>query len=134
MLYRIHRGGVPGFSGNQCELVYLVSRLSRVHQHNLDWVATDRNAVLNTTRFVNQVEDLRTLVDWPLMREKMWNNTAEDPDRMQRRMAELLIHCHAPWPVISFIGVCSDVIRDGVSKLVSEPTTWRFLSDRHGIS
>ena len=46
-----------------------------------------------------------TLVDWPLMEAKMWSNTSEEPDRMERRMAEFLVHRRFAWDLI--IGVAA---------------------------
>ena len=34
------------------------------------------------------------------MQGKMWNNTTSEPDRMERRMAEFLVHRHVPWSAI----------------------------------
>ena len=35
----------------------------------------------------------------------MWYDTADEPDRMERRMAEFLVHGHVPWT--TFIGMAA---------------------------
>jgi O-acetyl-ADP-ribose deacetylase (regulator of RNase III) len=37
------------------------------------------------------------------MRERYWNNTPNDPDRKERRMAECLVHGHVPWATFTQI-------------------------------
>jgi hypothetical protein len=48
MLRSILGGRVKEYRNDQTDLIYLVTRLSRVIEHDLAWVATDRNAVLDT--------------------------------------------------------------------------------------
>ncbi|MGH3826603.1 MAG: DarT ssDNA thymidine ADP-ribosyltransferase family protein [Pseudonocardiaceae bacterium] len=64
---------------------------------------TDRNAVLATAHFTPNRPDLDTLIDWPLMRARMWNNTPSEPDRRERRMAECLVHRQVPWWAIEYV-------------------------------
>lgn len=48
------------------------------------------------------------------MKERMWNSDAEHPDRMERRMAECLVHGTVPWEAIQFVGVDEvNAIREG---------------------
>ena len=35
----------------------------------------------------------------------MWKNTSEEPDRLERRMAEFLVHRHVAWDLI--VGVAA---------------------------
>ena len=101
----IHKGQVPNYSGGQEEVVYLVTDVERVVEAGLEFVFTDRNAALDLARFENDPSRLGTLVDWRLMEAKMWSNTSEEPDRMERRMAEFLVHRRFAWDLI--IGVAA---------------------------
>lgn len=105
MLYAINGGRVPEYADGQDPLVYLVTTVERLLELGLRPVFTDRNAVLDVARFTTEVDDLDGLVDWPLMRTRYWNNTAEDLDWRERRMAECLIHAKVPWG--AFIGVAT---------------------------
>jgi hypothetical protein len=42
------------------------------------------------------------------METQVWRNTVDDGSRMQRRMAELLVHQALPWSVISHVVTCCD--------------------------
>jgi hypothetical protein len=104
MLHRIHRDRVNGYQQGQGPLVYLVTRLSRIIAAERRWVATNQNAaVAAMTRFTDNIDDLPGHVDWKIMEVEYWNNTPEDGSRMQRRMAELLVHEHVPWTSFSHV-------------------------------
>lgn len=105
MLYSIQHGGVPGFTGDAHDLVYLRSSVETLIDFGLPLVFTDRNAALRITRHADQVGELDDLVDWQVMRARMWNNTDQDPDRVERRMAECLVHGRVPWEAFTEISV-----------------------------
>jgi ssDNA thymidine ADP-ribosyltransferase, DarT len=105
MLYAIHMGNVPTYSGGQDEVVYLVTSTTAVVEHRLPFVYTDRNAALTFARYSNDIAELDSLVDWQLMEGQWFNNTNTEPDRRERRMAELLVHEHVPWNAILGIAV-----------------------------
>lgn len=105
MLYIISKGDVPTYSGGQDEIVYLVTSTEQVVQAGLRFVFTDRNAALGFARYGDDLHDLDDYVDWELMEALMWHATAEEPDRMERRMAEFLVHDHVPWS--AFVGVAA---------------------------
>jgi hypothetical protein len=71
MLYAISRGAVASYSGGQGELVYLVSSLQEVRKAELDFVYTDRHAVLNHAAFFHRLVDL-VRIDWELMIATWW--------------------------------------------------------------
>ena len=97
MMYVIHRGSVPTYPGRCDDLVYLVTTVERLAQLAGPMVFTDRNAVLEIAEFSSEVSRLDSLIDWDLMRATMWNNDDAHPDRMERRMAECLVHERVPW-------------------------------------
>ena len=105
MLYIISRGDVPTYSGGQEEIVYLVTSTDKVVEEHLQFVFTDRNAALGFARYGNILRDLDDYLDWDLMEGLMWYDTADEPDRMERRMAEFLVHEHVPWS--AFVGVAA---------------------------
>jgi hypothetical protein len=97
MLRAIVGGRVPEYGDGQDPLVYLLTTVERLVELGLTLVFTDRNAAVSLADFTTEVDSLDSFVDWPLMHAKMWNNTAEDPDRRERRMAECLVHEGVPW-------------------------------------
>jgi hypothetical protein len=92
MLYVLHKGSVPNYQEGQDPLVYLVSTVEAVADAGDSWLFSDGNCAHTVTQVFNEIELLDTAVDWKVMRARMWANTAEDPDRMRRRMAEFLVH------------------------------------------
>jgi ssDNA thymidine ADP-ribosyltransferase, DarT len=120
MLYRIFRGGVESYQRSQQELVHLMTRVSRVEALGLKWVATDRNAAVEPGRFVNEVPELANHIDWEVMVAQQWANTTEDGSRMQRRMAEFLVHQRVPWDAFTHVVTCSDTVAETVRELVAE--------------
>lgn len=104
MLSAIHNGRVATYAEGQRGLVYICTTLGRVQELGCSWVASDRNAVLDTATFSRAGQELAELVDWPLMEATYWANTADDRQRRERRMAELLVHRRLPWEAVEFIG------------------------------
>ncbi|MFC5830034.1 DUF4433 domain-containing protein [Nonomuraea insulae] len=105
MLYVISKGSVEQYQEGQGPLIYLVSSVDRIVSERLDWVFTDGNCASGITEYFDDLAKLEQAVDWPLMESRLWNNTAEDPDRMRRRMAEFLVHHRVPWRC--FLGIAT---------------------------
>ncbi|MBK6671126.1 MAG: DUF4433 domain-containing protein [Actinobacteria bacterium] len=105
MLYAISSGNVPAYQDDQNPLVYLVTDLDRLQKVGCRFVFTDRNAYYQTATYAEDPAELDQLVDWELMEATMWNNTAAEPDRMERRMAELPVHKSVPFSAVLAVGV-----------------------------
>ena len=98
MMSAISNGKVPEFGTDVTGLMYLVATTQALIAAGLVVLATDRNARLAVAEF-RPVDDCEDLVDWPLMKVKIWRNTDEDPERRERRMAECLVHQRVPFDV-----------------------------------
>jgi hypothetical protein len=120
MLSSIESGNVEGASSDQRRLVYFVGSTEAIEAAGLPCVCTDGNAATAITRFSDDLGNLSTMIDWPLMEEHYWANTPEDPDRVRRRMAELLVHEAVPLGLFTEIGVLDAAIRDRVLELAGE--------------
>ena len=70
MMYAIHRGNVPEYTGGTESLVYLVTSVDRLVELGLHLVFTDRNAVLKHAHHTTEVDELDTLIDWQLMQDR----------------------------------------------------------------
>lgn len=116
MLYFAHTGNpLSPFKKGQAELVHLVSHVDVVDELNLAFAITDRNAALGYAAFSAELRDLDDLVDWTLQHQKFWNNTPSEPDRMERRMAEFLIHHRCPVEAVLSIVTIDDEHRERIS-------------------
>lgn len=121
MLYRIVHGGVTSYADGDARIVYLCTTLERLTELGLDLVLSDRNAAKRYAEFhrLSDGEPETDFIDWPLMEAKMWNNDAEHPDRMERRMAECLVPRMVPWTAIEFVGAKSQTVADEVTALLA---------------
>ncbi len=121
MLYFAHRGNHPlcPFTKGQGELVHLVSHVEIVDGEGRGFVFTDRNAAKAYAEFSNDLDDLDNLVDWTLQNQTHWNNTEAQPERMERRMAEFLVHKRLPTDSLVAIATLNEAQRDRVSDLLA---------------
>jgi hypothetical protein len=119
MLYRLHKGGVPNYTDGQESLVYLVSCAEAVAATGASFVFSDGNCASTVTCFDSDLARIESVVDWEVMRAQMWVNTADDPDRRRRRMAEFLVHQRVPIECLSAVVVCRDTMKELVEGLLA---------------
>jgi ssDNA thymidine ADP-ribosyltransferase, DarT len=119
MLYKLAKGGVPAYTEGQDPLIYLVSTVKTIADAGLRWLFSDGNCAATVTQVFDDLEVLGSMVDWQVMRARMWNNTAEDPDRMRRRMAEFLVHEHVPIGCLVGIAVRTQGMKEQVENLLA---------------
>ncbi len=96
MLFSLHKGNVPTFCEDTRDLIYLATTTEALAEQELTLIVSDRNAVLDYATMAYE-PDCDDLVDWDLMNVRYWADTAEDPDRRERRMAECLV-----WEPVEF--------------------------------
>lgn len=143
MMYLLWQGRVPSFAGDHHDLVYFVSHVDRMVEAGLDFVISDRNAAKALADFTNDVAALGDLttaephsgfVDWPLMEATMWNNTPDDGERMERRMAEFLVLDAVPLDLLAAATYSDDrqtmveqmFVGAGVSMRVVNRPNWYY--------
>ena len=104
---------------HQDEVVFLGMRLRRLNQSGRAWCASDGNAAVGTTAFSQSLESLGTFIDFPLMQQRMWNNTGADPDRMTRRAAETLVYGSVPMELVTIAACRLETSTAAVAQIVS---------------
>ncbi len=122
MLYAITHGLVSTEAACTEQIVYLLSSTQTLRRAALTVIASNRHAELGYADMTDHDADLDddTFIDWPLMRATYWNNTADDPDRKERRQAECLVHPHVPWRAIERIATKTDHARAQVEHVLGE--------------
>jgi hypothetical protein len=120
MLLALASGRVPGYTDRQDRLIYLVSTVERAAAAGLRCLFSDGNCASTFTQVYDDLRRIDEVVDWPLMQARMWNNTAEDPDRMRRRMAEFLVHERMPVGCLVGIAVRTAVVKGQVQAILGE--------------
>lgn len=123
MLYKLHKGGVPNYTGGQDPLVYLVSSAEAIAAAGVAFVFSDGNCAATVTNFDSDLAHIESVVDWEVMQAEMWANTADDPDRRRRRMAEFLVYQRVPIECLSGIAVRRDMMKARVEKLLASAGT-----------
>jgi hypothetical protein len=119
MLFKLARGGVPTYREGQDPLIYLVSTVETVASAGSRWLFSDGNCAAIVTQVFNDLGLLSSVVDWQVMTMRMWNNTAEDPDRMRRRMAEFLVHERVSVNCLTEIAVRTQGMKEHVERLLA---------------
>jgi hypothetical protein len=119
MLYKLHKGGVPNYRDGQDPLVYLVSSAEAVAATGTSFVFSDGNCASTVTSFDGDLSQIESVVDWEVMRAQRWANTADDPDRRRRRMAEFLVHHRVQLECLSAIVVRHDTMKEQVEGLLA---------------
>lgn len=122
MLFTIDKGNVPSYQDGQDPLVYLVTDCDQVRAANCSAVFTDRNAYWAYAHYYDEIDRVSEIVDWDLMEARFWNNTEAEPDRMERRMAEFLVHERVPFSAVLGVAVRTEAMRARVEELL-EPLT-----------
>jgi len=123
MLFKLARGGVPSYVEGQDPLVYLVTTVETVVDAGLPWLFSDGNCAASVTEIFDDLSVLDSVVDWEVMRARMWNNTADDPDRMRRRMAEFLVHERLPVSHLTHVVVRNSGMKANVEAILTEYQT-----------
>ncbi|MGW2507899.1 type II toxin-antitoxin system toxin DNA ADP-ribosyl transferase DarT [Streptomyces scopuliridis] len=118
MLYKINKGAVPTYTDGQDPLVYLVTTPRELAEAGCTSVFSDGNCAADITAIESDPAQLEAHVDWPVMEQERWNNTAEDPDRMRRRMAEFLVHERVPVSAFTQLATRTRLRADAVRELL----------------
>ncbi|MCK8608520.1 DUF4433 domain-containing protein [Agromyces sp. C10] len=101
-------------------LVFLGMRLGDLEASGLDWVASDSNAATALAQFSNELDRLGDFVDFDLLSAQFWNNTTDDPDRMSRRAAEVLVYGHVPLDLVSVVVARNEATLEDARKLLAD--------------
>jgi hypothetical protein len=106
MLYAIHtKSDQMHYKGGQTPMLHLVSNTSAVAARGLGCVFTDRHAVLDYTKFFEDLSLLQSKLDWSAIRANSWFNTPNAPYRKEQKQAEFLVQQFLPFDLIQSIGV-----------------------------
>jgi ssDNA thymidine ADP-ribosyltransferase, DarT len=119
MLYKLAKGGVPTYTDGQDPLIYLVSTVDTATRAGLQCLFSDGNCTAAVTQVCADLTQLDSMVDWEVMHAQRWNNTAEDGDRMRRRMAEFLVHERLPIGCVAGIAVRTDAMKEQVDGILA---------------
>lgn len=119
MLLNLHSGRVEGYNEGQRPIIYLVSSIARVNASGRPWIFSDGHGLAALTNWYSDPSHLDE-VDWDLVGERYWKDTAEDNDRKRRKQAEFLVWEHLPWSALAGIAVLSDAMKNKVESTLAE--------------
>jgi hypothetical protein len=119
MLYLIHKKHETTYGGGQEPVIHLRSSTEVLSAAGLKWFFTDRNAHISYAAQIDDPSKLNEL-DLATIQSNTWHNTAEDPDRKERKMAECLVHRFVPWNCITGIGVFSQRYREDALAILTK--------------
>ena len=117
MLYAIYKNNVDTYDGAESRIVYLCTNVQTILDRSYQYIFTDGHAIMEYTQQYNDIRELFTAIDWPLMSARFWNNTDEDNDRRRRRQAEFLIYQFFNVSDLTEIAVKNTVVQHQVQKM-----------------
>lgn len=119
MMLVISSNRVDGYSGGLDPLVYIVTTPEAIVATGGVVVISDGNCASRFTTFRSNLDELDDLVDWEVMGARYWSDTDEDGDRKRRRQAELLVHRHVPWSVVTQLATRTKPMLNKVRAILS---------------
>lgn len=117
MLFTINRRNTT-YQGGQDPIVHLVTTTTLAQATGFPFCFTDGHAEMGMACFSDDLNNLGNHVDLPLMTQKYWNDTDNDPTQKFRRQAEFLVHRSFPWDRIVEIGVIDDAMAREVNEVL----------------
>jgi hypothetical protein len=119
MLLQLKTGQVDGYDEGQEPLIYLKTTCQLVVTCGGQFVFSDGHGL---ARFTQWSDDLASLgnVDWGMVYQQYWADTAEDGDRQRRKQAEFLVWHFCPWDWIQEIGVLSESAKGRVVNILGD--------------
>jgi len=99
------------------EIAILTSTLHRVHQQGIRFVFTDRHAYVVNRMFSNDLDGLAN-IDWRILRKRDFKRDPDDPGKLERYMAEALIHGHLPITAVECVA-CQLLAQEAQLKAVA---------------
>ena len=110
-------GGIKRFP--QDEIIYLISNITLLQAHNLEFFFCDGHARSFTSKKYIDVKDL-DLLDWETIYSTQWRSDETDLRRKEKKQAELLVKHHVPISCIAHIGVYSNFAHNHVQTILTD--------------
>lgn len=95
MLYNIHTGWGGITRRANSEIVFFVSSIPKLLEHDVPFIFTNQHAYPVDTDFYSDPAQLSE-VDWPLLQRKDFKTDDENPGKQLRYQAEVLVHRRLP--------------------------------------
>lgn len=96
MLLNIRTGYGDVTQRSNDEIVVLVTAIPTLVERGVPFLFTDRHAFVRLAQFSANVGDLPTFIDWAILCNSDFRKAEHYPDKMERYMAEALVHRHLP--------------------------------------
>jgi len=119
MLLNLKTGRVAGYDEGQAPLVYLGTTVEDVVAAGRRYVFSDGHGLATFTSWYDDLAKLAA-VDWSIVGERYWRDTAEDNDRQRRKQAEFLVHESLDWSTLRGIGVLGDATKARVEAVLRQ--------------
>lgn len=118
MLLQLKTGQVEGYDEGQRPLIYLVTTVEIVQAGGASFVFSDGHGLAALTDWYDDLSELGE-VDWEMVKQKYWADTAEDTDRQRRKQAEFLVHQFLDWSLIKGVAVIDDGVKQRVEAVLA---------------
>ena len=132
MQFRIHRKSVAGYDGTEQDVIFLVSTVTNLRKCGFSCFHTDGQANANRTKHIQGLDEVKSTVDWTVIRGKWWLSTDQDPDRQRRRSAEVLVHKTCPFLFIEGIAAANNTMVKRVATMLDTMNVVRPVVERPG--
>lgn len=119
MLYNI----VTGYNGiirrARDEIVILASSIDKLTEKRVQFVFTDRHALVAYASFFSDVRDLDR-IDWELLRARDFARSDTDLGKVERYQAELLAHKEVPVGALLGVACYSEESKERVEQMAAD--------------